>query len=105
MVRHIVMWRLKDRAHGNDRAVNARLFKEKLEALAGRISGLLAIEAGIDFSCTPASFDVVLYSEFTDRQALERYQTHPEHEAVKAFIVEAAAERVVVDYEEGDRRQ
>jgi len=100
MVRHLVMWRLKDHAHGNDKAANARLFKQKLESLAGRIPGLLRIEAGIDFSCTPASFDVVLYSEFTDRMALEGYQTHPLHEAVKAFIVGASADRVVVDYED-----
>ncbi|MBM3162587.1 MAG: Dabb family protein [Chlorobi bacterium] len=100
MLKHVVMWRLKDRAHGNDKAVKARLFKEKLEQLSGRIPGLLHIEAGVDFSCTPSSYDVVLYSEFADREALECYQTHPEHEAVKAFIVEAASERVVVDYED-----
>ncbi|MCF8382353.1 MAG: Dabb family protein [Chlorobium sp.] len=100
MVRHLVMWRLKDHAHGNDKAVNARLFREKLEALAGRIPGLLRIEVGIDFSCTAASFDVVLYSEFTDRKALAGYQIHPLHEEVKTFIIEASEDRVVVDYED-----
>lgn len=100
MIKHLVMWRLKDHAHGNDRVANARLFKEKLEALAGRIPGLLRIEAGIDFSCSAVSFDVALYSEFADRKALDGYQVHPLHEAVKAFIVEASTERVVVDYED-----
>jgi len=99
MVKHIVMWRLKENAHGYERAENAKLFREKLEGLAGRIPGLLSIEAGIDFSCSSASYDVVLYSVFSDREALDAYQVHPEHEAVKAFIVEAAAERAVVDYE------
>ncbi|MBN1279738.1 MAG: Dabb family protein [Chlorobium sp.] len=99
MVKHIVMWRLKESAHGYDRAENARLFKEKLERLAGRIPGLLSIEAGIDFSCSPASYDVVLNSLFSDRSALDAYQVHPEHEAVKAFIAGASAERAVVDYE------
>lgn len=103
MVKHIVMWRLKESAHGHDRRENAILIKEKLEGLSGRIPGLLSIEAGMDFSCTPASYDVVLYSVFSDRSALDGYQVHPEHEAVKAFIVEAAAERVVVDYETGGR--
>lgn len=101
MVKHVVMWRLKERAHGNEKAVNALLFKEKLEALEGRIPGLVRIETGIDFAGSAASFDVVLYSEFIDREALVVYQTHPEHEAVKSFIVEATEERAVVDYEDG----
>ena len=99
MVKHIVMWRLKDAAHGNTPQVNARLIKEKLEALRSRISGLVCIEVGIDFSRTDSSADVVLYSEFVDRRALQEYQSHPEHEALKPFIGEASAERSLVDYE------
>lgn len=99
MVKHVVMWRLKERALGNDKAFNARLVKEKLEGLAGRIPGLLAIEVGFDFSLTPASYDLVLYSEFTDRKALDGYQRHPEHEAVQDFISAVRMERAVVDYD------
>ena len=99
MIKHIVMWRLKDEAHGNSRSANAELVKDKLEALRGRIPGLLAIEVGLDFSRSEASADVVLYSEFEDREALAAYQGHPEHEAVKAFIGEVTAQRWVVDYE------
>ena len=47
MVKHIVLWRLKDNAHGNDLQTNAYLIKEKLEGLRGRIPGLLTIEVGI----------------------------------------------------------
>lgn len=99
MVKHIVMWRLKPSAHGNAAEVNARIIREKLEALRGRIAGLLSIEVGIDFSRTDSSADVVLYSEFLDRAALDFYQVHPEHEALKPFIGGAAAERRLVDYE------
>ena len=99
MIKHIVMWRLRDSANGNDRERNARLIKEKLESLAGRIPGLIAIEVGIDFSCSDSSADVVLYSEFVDRAALDGYQRHPEHEAHKPFVSAAAIERRVADYE------
>lgn len=98
MIKHIVMWRLKDEARGHSRAANAERVKAKLEALQGRVPGLLRIEVGLDFGGTEASADVVLYSEFEDRQALEAYQTHPEHEAVKAFIGEVTEQRWVVDY-------
>lgn len=99
MIKHIVMWRLKESAHGNDKATNARLIKQKLEALQGRIPGLLRIEVGIDFSREEASGDVVLYCEFATRDALHAYHTHPEHQAVVSFIGEARNERRVVDYE------
>ncbi|NTW69655.1 MAG: Dabb family protein [Chlorobiaceae bacterium] len=99
MIKHIVMWQLKDEAHGNGRQANAALIKEKLEALQGRIPGLSAIEVGLDFSCSESSCDVVLYSEFVDRQSLDAYQAHPEHQALKPFIGEACCDRRVVDYE------
>ena len=99
MIKHIVMWRLKDVAHGNDRQTNASLIKEKLTALRGRIPGMVTIEVGVDFSRTDSSCDVVLYSEFIDRKALEAYQENPEHEALKPFIGMASAERRIADYE------
>jgi len=99
MIKHIVMWKLKDEAHGNTKAVNARLIKEKLESLNGRIPGLIKLEVGIDFSATGESCDIVLYSEFKARQDLKNYQDHPEHKAIMPFVGEARSERRVVDYE------
>ena len=99
MIKHIVMWQLKDEAEGNPRSANAELMKDKLEDLQGRIPGLLTIEAGLDFSRTDSSADVVLYSTFESREALNAYQVHPEHEAVKDFIGAVTAARWVVDYE------
>lgn len=99
MIKHIVIWRLKESAHGNDRAANAQIIKEKLEGLNGQIPGLLMIEVGIDYSASEDSGDVVLYSEFSDRAALDEYQLHPEHIAIKPFVAEARLERRVVDYE------
>ena len=99
MIKHIVMWRLKDHAEGHDKATNAQLMKSKLEALRGQIDGVLAIEVGIDLSATDASMDVALYSEFADRAALAVYQAHPAHQAVVAFIKEVVNARQLVDYE------
>lgn len=99
MVKHIVFWKLKESANGNTKAENALLIKEKLEALNGRIKGVLKIEVGIDFSKTESSSDVVLYSEFTSKEDLDNYQSHPEHKALLPFITEARSERIIVDYE------
>jgi len=99
VVKHIVVWRLKPEAHGRTAAQNAQSIKEKLEALRGRIPGMVRLEVGLDFSREESSGDLVLYSEFESRAALNAYQVHPEHEAVKGFILEARSERRLVDYE------
>lgn len=97
MIKHIVMWKLKDTAHGNDKATNAILIKEKLEALNSKIEGVLKIEVGIDF-LENGNFDVVLYSELESRDALDTYQNHPLHQALLPFIREAVIDRKAVDY-------
>ena len=99
MVKHIVFWKLKEEANGQNKAANAAAIKQQLEALAGQIEGLLRIEVGMDFLKSPESADLVLYSEFTDKAALDFYQQHPLHKAVMPFIAEARSERRVVDYE------
>jgi hypothetical protein len=97
MIKHIVMWKLKDEAHGNGKAANALLIKEKLEALGGKVEGLQRIEVGIDFP-GGTNFDVVLYSELLSEAALNTYQNHPLHQAVLPFIREAVIDRKAVDY-------
>ncbi len=98
MVIHIVTWKLKETAHGKSRDENAREIKSRLEALNGHIEGLIKLEVGIDFLHSPESGDLVLYSEFESREALDYYQQHPLHKEVMPFIAEARSERRVVDY-------
>lgn len=99
MVKHIVLWKLKEHAHGKSKRENAETIKSMLENLNGKIPGMISIEVGFDFSCSDGSADIVLYSEFENRKALEGYQTHPLHEEVKPYVLEARSERRVVDYE------
>ena len=99
MIRHIVIWKLKENANGNTKMQNAAMIKNKLEALAGRIPGIIKMEVGFDISGTEESGDIVLYSEFESKEALESYQVHPEHKAVMPFVKEARSERRLVDYE------
>ncbi len=100
MVKHIVMWRLKDFAMDAGKRENAQKIKQMLEDLNGKIPGLLKIEVGIDFSATDTSGDIVLYSEFPDKAALDAYQVHPEHKKCVAFVKEVVSERRLVDYED-----
>jgi hypothetical protein len=99
MVKHIVFWKLKKKALGKSKEENARLIKEKFQALNGRIPGLLSLEIGIDFSKTKSSADVVAYCTFANREDLGKYEVHPEHVAVLPFIMKVAGELRVADYE------
>lgn len=99
MIKHIVFWRLNESAYGNDKLTNARILKEKLLAMKDKVDGLLKIEVGFDFSNEKDSCDVVLYSEFVNKEALHRYQIHPDHEEIKKWLSEVRYERRVIDYE------
>lgn len=99
MVKHIVFWNLKDEALGNSKETNAMLVKQKLEALNGKIEGLVKLEVGFDFAKGDMSGDLALYSEFESKEALDYYQQHPEHKAVQGFVKEVRKSRIVVDYE------
>ncbi len=95
MIKHIVMWKLRNKA-------DAEIIKDNLEALVGKIPGLLKLEVGIDFSDSEQSADVVMYSELENREALTAYQKHPEHQTVIPLLKAATVSRTVVDYEVGD---
>ncbi len=99
MIKHIVCFKLKEFAEGASRMENARRIKRELEALAGRVPGALRLEVGINTVADPMAYDLALYSEFASREALAKYQTHPEHQKIVQFIGKVREQRVVVDYE------
>lgn len=98
MVKHIVIWKLKDFSNGKSKQENALEIKKQLESLNGRMPGMIKLEVGIDFSNTENSSDIVLYSEFESKEALDNYQVHPDHEKLKPFVSSCRSERRVVDY-------
>ena len=99
MIKHIVFWRLNESAYGNDKQTNAIILKEKLLAMKSKVHGLGKIEVGFDFSNEKDSCDVALYSEFENKEALHRYQIHPDHEEIKKWLRDVRFERRVIDYE------
>lgn len=99
MIKHVVMWRLKEEALGRTKMENALLIKSDLEALKGQIEEILTIEVGINCVSADQAFDLVLVSTFESLEALDRYQVHPLHKKVGELIGAVRTERVVVDYE------
>jgi hypothetical protein len=109
MLKHIVMWKLKEEAEGAGKKQNALEMKKRLEKLKGPISEIQELEVGLQMEPSPfvktsgdkpeAAYDLVLYSTFRDKGDLEKYQKHPEHQKVVEFVKKVVADRKVVDYE------
>jgi hypothetical protein len=96
MVKHIVFWNIKE-----DLDIEG-VFEEmklRVEAMNGEIPGLLKVELGRDFTGSDITFDVALYSELENKEALSVYQDHPMHLHVKEFIGAVTSARAVVDYD------
>ena len=99
MIKHIVIWKLKEQPGESGNTVNAKKLKADIEALKDEIPEIKHIEVGINMSGSDQSGDVVLYSEFDELADLQIYQNHPAHQEVVAFVNEVVSERRVVDYE------
>ena len=98
MVKHIVMWNIQGGPEEGKAAAIDRV-KVGFEALRGKIPGLLHIEIGVDRSGVDYACDVVLYSEFESRQALNDYADHPEHLRVRRELEGVRIARHQVDFE------
>jgi quinol monooxygenase YgiN len=98
MLKHIVMWKLKDHAEGADRAANAIEMKRRLDECAHIVPGQITFEVTVAQPGLEATYDVVLYSEFEDQAALEAYVKHPVHQAVIPFIGAIREGRQCMDY-------
>lgn len=96
MVKHIVMWKLKDNAEGQDKKANAIKMKKMLEALQGVVPGAYKMEVGINYNA--GGYDIVLYSEFVDHDALESYNVHPEYIRVREFVHAICSDKAFADY-------
>jgi len=92
MIKHIVMWKLKNPA-------DAAFFKAQLDSCKGVVPGMQEFEAVIRADGLDANQDVLLYSVFDDVAALQAYIVHPQHKEVVATLKTLAESRSVLDYQ------
>ncbi|MDV3428565.1 MAG: Dabb family protein [Bacillota bacterium] len=98
MIKHIVMWKLKETSEGCTKEENAKKIKSLLENLKDKISEIKYLEVGINVNSSESAFDAVLISEFETLEDLNSYQVNPEHKKVSAFVKSVRLDRKVVDY-------
>ncbi|MFC2101286.1 Dabb family protein [Bacteroidota bacterium] len=99
MIRHIVMFRLKECNTPEEKKNNIIQLKESIEALKNVIPEIKYIELGYNISTKPSAFDLVLINDFESEETLEIYRHHPEHKKVLVLLKEVVENTSVVDYE------
>lgn len=98
MVKHIILWTLKDSLSPEKKESVKKGIKEGLEGLAGRIPGLTEIRVYTE-GLPSSNADLILDSTFADEASLKGYAVHPEHVAVADGKVRPyTASRVCFDY-------
>lgn len=81
MVKHIILWQLKDELSAAEKAAVKAGIKAGLEGLAGQIPGLVSISVQTE-GLPSSTADLMLDSAFTSVEALQGYAVHPAHLAV-----------------------
>jgi len=97
MVKHIILWTLKEEFN-NDEIKKG--IKESLEALVGVVPGLVELKVQIEKLPT-SNADVMLYSVLESEEALKGYAVHPAHvEVADTKVRPYTAIRACIDYVE-----
>lgn len=78
MVRHVILWQLKDDFSQAERTEIKNGIKSGLEGLLGKVPGLVDIHVHIE-PLNSSNADLMLDSTFEDEEALKGYAVHPEH--------------------------
>ncbi|MEF9972967.1 MAG: Dabb family protein [Clostridia bacterium] len=94
MVKHVVLFQIKP-----EFKPEIPQLVENFLAMRGKIEGLVDLQSGADFLASARSYDMALICTFTSRAALEAYQDHPVHVAVKARIHAVRSGSVACDFE------
>ncbi len=98
MVKHIILWKLKDSLTDGEKEQVKDGIKEGLEGLKGKIPGLVDIKVQTK-GLASSNADVMLDSAFESEEALRGYATHPAHVKVADTKVRPYTEiRLCLDF-------
>ena len=99
MVKHIILWQLKDELAGKEKELVKKGIKESLEALKGVVPGLIEIKV-ITEGLSSSNADVMLDTTLESEAALKGYAIHPAHvAAADTYVRPFTKVRMCLDYE------
>lgn len=100
MVKHIILWKLKDELSAEQKESVKQGIKAGLEGLRGVVPGLVDIRVRTN-GLPSSNADVMLDSTLADAEALKGYAVHPAHVEVANTKVRPFTQvRMCLDFEE-----
>lgn len=98
MVKHIVLFKLKDSVPASEKLEAMSQFKKAIESLPAKIPFIRHIEVGLNINPKEA-WNIALYSEFDTLEDVKNYATHPDHVKAGQLLTNVKESRACVDYE------
>ena len=98
MVKHIVLFKLKETLSQEEKLKVMNDFKAAIEALPVKIGFIRHIFVGLNTN-SAEKWDICLDSEFDTLADVNAYAAHPDHVAAAGLLKEVKADRACVDYE------
>lgn len=97
MLRHVILWKLKNDLSDAEKSEAKAKIKASLEALPGIIDGLEELKIHTE-GLSSSSCDIMLESILRDEAALEYYRDHPEHVKAATFVRSVVDVRLCLDF-------
>ncbi|MCQ2397018.1 MAG: Dabb family protein [Lentisphaeria bacterium] len=99
MVKHVILWKLRDGLDDAEKSAIKAGIKEGLEGLVGKVPGLLEVFVRTEF-LPSSNADVMLDCTLESAEALKGYAVHPAHvEVANAKVRPFTQVRLCMDYE------
>ncbi len=98
MVKHIVLFKLKDTLSKEEKCEVMNRFKAAIEELPEKIEVIRKVFVGLNINETE-QWDICLESEFDTLDDVKLYAAHPDHVAAAGILKDAKADRACTDYE------
>ena len=99
MVKHMILWKIDEKFSTEEKKKIMEDAKVALEALKGKVPGLLDIKLQIE-KHPSSNADMMLDSTLESEDALKGYQVHPDHvAAANDFVRPYTSERRCIDFE------
>lgn len=101
MIKHIVLWKLREFSSREEKFLTAKSLRNKLLEMKDAIPEIRDVEVGInDSKASPSNYDVILITRFLNWEDLQAYKVHPAHQDLVEYLQNIRELRVAVDYEE-----
>ena len=97
MIKHVVLFKLKEFSSQEDKNLKINEIKNGLEALINLIPELKKNHVGVNINPNE-EFDICLETEHENMKDLKAYAVHSEHIAVAKIVREVLEKRSCVDY-------